>query len=200
MGIVCDHDDKFIDSGDEGTSHCVYCRCLAAEADVVRLRKLEGSDDHPEHRCGRCGGRNTIWYADSDVWNRVAGNYSILCPICFCELGEEAGIAPTAWRLSLEGDDPEVSKLRVALHNRLEESAGVTREVVQLREALHDVQWKTICGGQGQSAYPTCVGCGIVSHGTLSTPPHKEDCPIETALRPKASEVAEAEPVQGATQ
>ena len=28
----CHHDKRFIDSGDDGTSHCVYCRCLVAEA------------------------------------------------------------------------------------------------------------------------------------------------------------------------
>jgi len=68
--------------------------------------KLQGTDDHPEHRCERCGGRNLhCWYADSAVWNEVAGDYNILCPICFGELASEKGLAPTAWRLSREGAD-----------------------------------------------------------------------------------------------
>ncbi len=39
MGIGCKHDDKFIDMADEGTSHCVYCRAMAAEVEVERLRE-----------------------------------------------------------------------------------------------------------------------------------------------------------------
>ena len=89
-----------------------------------RLRKLEGTNDHPEHRCERCGGRNMhSWYADSDVWNRVAGEYGVLCPICFSELAEAAGVSPTAWRVSIEGDDPELSKVRAQLHNQLKDGA-----------------------------------------------------------------------------
>ena len=102
-------------------------------AEVQRLLKLDGNDDHPENRCGRCGGRNLHnWYADSDVWNRVAGDFSILCPICFSELAQELGVAPTAWRLSIEGDDPEISKLRTALHRRLEEAAKLHNENTRL--------------------------------------------------------------------
>jgi hypothetical protein len=119
------------------------------KAEVERLRKLEGTDDHPEHRCERCGGRNTIWYADSDVWNRISGDWSILCPICFCELGAEAGTAPTAWRLSIEGDDPEVSKLQTALHGRLKEAAELHERLTELLDAAddmraytHDWDWK----------------------------------------------------------
>jgi len=43
--MICKHDPKFIDTGDEGTSHCVYCRCLAAEAIVNRLPRTV--DDVP---------------------------------------------------------------------------------------------------------------------------------------------------------
>lgn len=107
------------------------------EAEVDRLRKLEGTDDHPEHRCDRCGGRNiNAWHADSDVWNRVAGEFSILCPICFSELASDASMEFefAIWRLSLDGDDPEVSKLRVRLHDRLDECSGLHTEVERLRK------------------------------------------------------------------
>ncbi len=68
----------------------------------------------------------------------------------------------------------------------------VCDEVERLRETLKSVQWRTISGSSGQSAYPTCIGCGIVSHGSLSTPPHNDDCVIEQALRiDKAAEQAE---------
>ncbi len=136
-GRVIDRDDG-IQARCIGLPHCTHCQL---EAEVVRLRKLEGTDDHPEHRCDRCRGRNiSSWYTDSDIWNRVAGNFSILCPICFTELAAEVGMEPTAWRLSMKGDDPEVSKLRVALHARLEESAGLKDEVVRLRKQLNYTQ------------------------------------------------------------
>jgi hypothetical protein len=116
--------------------------------EVERLQKLEGNDDRPENRCERCGGRNLHnWYADSDVWNRVAGEYSILCPICFSDLAREAGVMTTAWRLSIEGDDPEVSKLRTALHARLEESAqlwtcvaAIEDERLRIKQLYEDYQ------------------------------------------------------------
>lgn len=105
------------------------------QAFIDKLQKLEGTDA-PEHRCDRCGGRNiTSWYADSDVWNRAAGDYSILCPICFSELAAEVGMTPTTWRLSIEGDDPEISKLRTRLHARLKEAADLHVEVERLDNA-----------------------------------------------------------------
>lgn len=72
------------------------------QAKIDRLQKLEGTDDHPEHRCDRCRGRNITWYTDSALWNRVARKWGILCPICFVEIAEEMKIIPTAWQLSLE--------------------------------------------------------------------------------------------------
>ncbi len=88
-----------LDEGDGLPKSAARMRKIADE--LERLRKLEGTDDHPEHRCKRCGGRNIVWNTDSDLWNRVAGDFSILCPICFCELASEAGIEPVAWRLSM---------------------------------------------------------------------------------------------------
>lgn len=91
----------------------------------------------------------------------------------------------------------KIERMHLEIEREMDRASNAAAEVVRLREALRDIQWKTICGGMGQSSYPTCVGCGIVSHGTFSTPPHQEDCPIETALRPKAAEATAAEQVQG---
>lgn len=77
------------------------CAAQEMEAEVAQLRKLKGTDDDPEDRCDRCGGRNITWYADSALWNRVAGEWSILCPICFAELAAEMNIIPTTWELRL---------------------------------------------------------------------------------------------------
>ena len=89
----------------------------AKEQESQRLRRLDGNDDHPENRCDRCGGRNLHnWYADNEVWNEVVPERgAIVCPICFAIMAEEKGIHPTAWRLSREGDGPEVNILRTRL-------------------------------------------------------------------------------------
>jgi hypothetical protein len=123
-----------------------YARNFAAEADrleaeIKLLRKLEGTDDHPEHRCERCGGRNlNSWYADSDVWNRFAGKFSVLCPICLSELVEAAGVLNVVWRLSIDGDDPELSKLRVQLHDRLEEGAQQYQELTRAKAVVSELE------------------------------------------------------------
>lgn len=66
------------------------------------------ADDHPEHRCHRCGGPNVVWAAPSPLWNAVmrGGDIGgtdlhdgIVCPTCFAVLAEKVGIAEL-WRLS----------------------------------------------------------------------------------------------------
>jgi len=36
--MPCGHDQHYTDTADEGTSHCVYCRALAAEDEIKRLQ------------------------------------------------------------------------------------------------------------------------------------------------------------------
>jgi hypothetical protein len=128
-----------------------------AKEEIDRLRKLDGNDDHPENRCDRCGGRNLHnWYDDSDVWNRVTADWSILCPICFSELAREVGVAPAAWRLSIEGDDPEVSKLRVQLHARLKEASISGARVAQLEHEA-ECYWYDLASGEFALAH--CEEC-----------------------------------------
>lgn len=60
---------------------------------------------HPEAWCDDCSGPNIIWYAPSDLWNRVArrenGSDPMLCPICFVRRAEDAGVK-TAWSVEPE--------------------------------------------------------------------------------------------------
>jgi hypothetical protein len=82
-----------------------------------------------ESICDECGGPNILgWYVDSDVWNRVMGRGTekdetgrILCPICFTDRAHSLGVSTTAWHLCIDGDDPEINKLRVRIHNQREE-------------------------------------------------------------------------------
>src|SRR5438445_11119667 len=64
--------------------------------------EVAGNKNHPEGICEKCGGPNITWYAPNKLWNQYAGNYRILCPICFAKLAESAGCTPTAWKLDIE--------------------------------------------------------------------------------------------------
>mgnify|MGYP001595234074 FL=1 len=66
------------------------------------------SDEHPEDYCHRCGGPNITWSAPSPLWNQVmrGGDINgvdkfngIVCPICFVQLAEDAGVAEL-WQLT----------------------------------------------------------------------------------------------------
>ncbi len=117
-----------------------------AAGEIKRLKPLEGTDDHPEHRCDRCGGRNVrSWYADSDVWNQVAGEYSILCPICFAELAKLAGMRNLTWRLSIRDGAPELTKLRVQLYVRMKKMAELSNENERLRAVVAELRHQAEC-------------------------------------------------------
>ncbi|GAG96755.1 unnamed protein product, partial [marine sediment metagenome] len=30
--------------------------------------------EHPEDYCHICGGKNIVWFADNDLWNKVVDN------------------------------------------------------------------------------------------------------------------------------
>lgn len=70
-------------------------------------RQTDGTTDgHPESTCRRCGRTNIAWTAPSPLWNEVmrGGNINgvdrfsgIVCPVCFAQLAEEAGVA-RHWR------------------------------------------------------------------------------------------------------
>ena len=123
--------------------HCQYAaeRIEELGAEVERLKRYDGNDEHPENRCQRCGGRNLHnWYADSDEWNKVVGDtFGVLCPFCFAELASEVGIAPAAWRLSREGDFPE----------RLQHAEALLRQIWEQADAGEldwiDLEWMAAC-------------------------------------------------------
>jgi hypothetical protein len=51
------------------------------------------SASHPEAFCQQCGRRNVVWFAPSDIWNAtMGGGQGILCPVCFIEAAERAGL------------------------------------------------------------------------------------------------------------
>ena len=58
--------------------------------------------------CCKCGGKNIIWFAPNELWNRVMrktgmeSKYGIICIHCFVEIAESNGVKPTAWILNTE--------------------------------------------------------------------------------------------------
>lgn len=104
------------------------------QGELTRLKQFDGNDDHPENRCQKCTGRNLHnWYADNDTWNKVVGDkFNQLCPNCFTELAKEVGIDPAAWRLSMEGDLPEVDILR-------DQNFHLKERLYQLQNQLSDL-------------------------------------------------------------
>jgi len=109
----------------EAENKAVISRAEAAESDwqlaEERIQELEGDKNHPESYCHLCGGKNITWYVDNELWNKVIDSkVTILCPICFIKIAEQKNIKPTAWRLSMEGDAPEVDILRIKLVGQVE--------------------------------------------------------------------------------
>ena len=78
----------------------------AAAVDTSRVEPTQpvpaAAARHPEDYCHRCGGPNVTWSAPSPLWNQIMRGGSIngdwefdeiICPTCFCVLGEERGVA-----------------------------------------------------------------------------------------------------------
>lgn len=74
-------------------------------AEIDRQRSLGWPDFHPEDFCHQCGGRNPIWWVDSDRFNAAYGHPSehphngIVCPSCFVADHESATGMQATWRL-----------------------------------------------------------------------------------------------------
>lgn len=90
---------------------------------------------HPEDYCHICQGKNIVWHADNDLWNKVVDNKGLICcPICFIEMVEKKGISCTSWRISRDSDEPLVDKLMVEIASLKD---GL-REIIDKAEKIHD--------------------------------------------------------------
>lgn len=103
---------------------------------------------HPEAFCERCHRPNVTWFAPSDLWNkavRAVGAEEILCPVCFVQLAEAAGIKPTAWVVSPEVlDVNRLEEQNIALETRVSQFQFCINRIA---EALGNV----CCGGVDSS-------------------------------------------------
>jgi hypothetical protein len=113
---------------------------------------------HPEDYCHICSNENITWYADNDLWNKVMDKREeICCPVCFVKIAESKGIRPTAWRLSVENDTPEIDKMDEN-KNILDEKPHISSEVWANAkgfideldsEIIESVSWSYEKGGTG---------------------------------------------------
>ena len=96
----------------DGSRHTLCCgRSTAAlpMADYVSSTRSNATCDgsrpaQDERVCDECGGRNVVWWADSDRWNLATASLptargAILCPPCFVRLWEEATGLTAVWRM-----------------------------------------------------------------------------------------------------
>ena len=80
----------------------------------AEVERLKGNQDHPEHYCHRCGGRNMYsWNVDSEIWNDLVRSNpgledkwgGIICPSCLDELDREKYGTYSVWYLTKRIDN-----------------------------------------------------------------------------------------------
>lgn len=91
-----------------------------------------------EARCSDCHGPALVWFAPNWLWNRVMGGPDatddpggMLCPNCFIQRAEGAGIRPTAWVLDQEQLAKESTTELVASFVRWRNGAFRASDVVR---------------------------------------------------------------------
>lgn len=84
-----------------GKDPCISERLLPGYRCARSFAPVIGSvipGDHPEAICDDCGGANVVWFAPSEIWNRVCrpnGEIAadpMLCPRCFILRAEAMGL------------------------------------------------------------------------------------------------------------
>lgn len=48
-------------------------------------------EKHPEDFCQKCGNKNVVWSAPTEIWDKVFPEEGIVCPQCFAFSAEELG-------------------------------------------------------------------------------------------------------------
>ena len=146
MGIGCDHDARFTDTADEGTSHCVYCRALAAEREVERL--LEEIDGYVQGGfngastipCCKCGGRVVEFTVPNKAWNTIIRgdqgetDQEYLCLKCFAEIAA----------VKIGQQQGKLHRVRDWLKFAANSPGGIVAEIDSMLEAISAAE-----GGEG---------------------------------------------------
>lgn len=65
-------------------------------------------EQHPEDTCQKCGGPNVLWYAESELFNKVNGSPNgIICPKCFIKMASEQGESIIFKAVRIKGEPSE---------------------------------------------------------------------------------------------
>jgi len=110
MGIGCTHWDRYTDTGDEGTSHCVYCRCLAAEAEVERLQQ------------------------QLDCYVAMKEGVGIRIGDLEAEIERLRSLDPTGWSRLYKRKQDEVNRLQGELSDQRNDNAAIGARLETIRE------------------------------------------------------------------
>lgn len=76
-----------------------------SESNPTVAQVQPGRERHPEDFCEQCQRPNVVWFAPSPLWNKVVRERKlpeILCPVCFIQVAEDAGVRLGAWRVAPE--------------------------------------------------------------------------------------------------
>lgn len=110
-----------------------------------RNRENLVKDAHPEDFCHKCGQPNIVWFAPNELWNksvRAANEPEILCPVCFVQLAEAAGVnavwevAPQHWHA--EATQKSVTQAFAVIDKAIE-STATTQSSDQARAAAEEI-------------------------------------------------------------
>ena len=116
---------------------------------------------HGDRKCDACHRDNPVWFAPSPLWNLVIGGPEatddpggVLCPICFIEKAEAAGIMPAtgAWLVtkepaaSLSPPSPDLAEENERLREALEaiQLSGIHRDAKWAGMNAHDIARATL--------------------------------------------------------
>jgi len=107
---------------------------FATQQEAWNRRTDSEEEKHPEDTCQMCSRDNPVWYAENELWNKVAPPKGIICPICFKQLAIEKELHVVLKCYDMKADDREgeIEKLSV--------------EIATLRSQLEDAKEKIKAG------------------------------------------------------
>ncbi|ODU36613.1 MAG: hypothetical protein ABS88_00030 [Sphingopyxis sp. SCN 67-31] len=168
---------------------------MPREAYIAALS--QPSPDEGACRCDACGQANPVWFAPSPLWNLVVGGPDatddpggIVCPICFIEKAEAAGIMPSdgAWLLTNEAPSPGEGA-----HDKIATSICQTVAEIPDRSSPDDQPDMMLVTAD---ELHTIVTCALENDAELNPVPSPDDSlgRLREALEPFAAVLDEYDP------
>jgi hypothetical protein len=112
----------------------------------ARPEPTPGETAHPESFCHRCLRDNVPWFTPNDIWNRVMPDDGIVCPVCFIQAAEQAGISPGVWSIAPGGPAMEERLASITESYRMSEE---NRALAEARLAEVEAERDRLEGDEG---------------------------------------------------